>query len=53
MKYLLLLLLSGCATERYLSAEEDQQMKEACVQGCTVVPNNVLLELLKRRGVEI
>ena len=51
----LLLLLAGCATpERFLNAEEDAKMKEACADGCTVVPNAILLELLKRKqGVQI
>lgn len=50
MKILLLAVilgLTGCATQRFLSAEEDQQMRESCeAQGCTVLPNGVLEQLL-------
>ena len=51
---LLVLLLSGCATQRYLSEEEDQQMREACDKtGCVTMPVPVFQELLKRRGIAI
>lgn len=50
----LLLLLCGCAQDRYLSAEEDQKMREACeTAGCITMPVPVFQELLKRRGIAI
>ena len=53
---LLLLLLSGCASapERYFTAEEDAKAREVCQEGCVIVPNSVMAELLKRlRGTAI
>lgn len=44
---LLLLLLSGCAT-RYLTVEEDQDLRARCEQGCVVMPATVLEKLLER-----
>lgn len=44
-----ILALSGCASERYLTAEEDAQMKADCeAKGCTIVHNDVMQAILKR-----
>lgn len=40
-----MLLLSGCAT-RYLTPEEDEDLRARCEQGCVVMP--VLEKLLER-----
>lgn len=51
---ILLLLLTGCASERYFTAEEDAKAKEICQQGCTIVPNPLMEQILNRlRGVAI
>lgn len=52
---LLLLLLTGCASDRYFTAEEDQKARETCeATGCVIVPIPLMTELLKRlRGVAI
>lgn len=34
----LVLTASGCASERFLSEEQDAAMREHCAQGCRVVP---------------
>lgn len=46
---LLCLLLAGCANGRYLTPQEDADMRKNCEKvGCTVVPNPILLQLLNR-----
>ena len=47
---LLLALLVGCAQpERYLTQEQDAQMRENCEsEGCVVVPEAVFQEMLRR-----
>ena len=54
MKTLLLCLcLAGCAQDRYLSAEEDSEMRSRCepVGGCALVPLNIFIEIVnKLRG---
>jgi hypothetical protein len=38
----LVLLVSGCASERYLTAEQDAEFRTNCEpNGCTVLPNPV------------
>ena len=29
--------LSGCATDRYLTEEQDREMRATCVDGCMVI----------------
>ena len=47
------LLLRGCASERYLSLEEDAELRAKCEgQNCVVVPASVLQQLLQQiRGM--
>ena len=46
----LLILLGGCAQqpERYLTPEQDAQMRENCQDGCVVVPESVFQEMVRR-----
>lgn len=55
MKWLLLMLLSGCATDRYFTAEEDAKARETCeATGCAIVPIPLLRQLLDRiKGISI
>lgn len=50
MKALILCLaLSGCATERYMTLEQDAEFKANCEQaGCVVVPVPIMMQLLER-----
>lgn len=50
MKALLLCLaLAGCATDRYLTKEQDAEFRASCEQtGCAIVPFPVLRTLLER-----
>lgn len=56
---LILLLLTGCAQDRYLSAQEDAQMKADCepVGGCVYMPSQIWQRiqaiLNQRRGTAI
>lgn len=51
-RLLLLLLLSGCASTRYLTAEEDANMRKACeAQGCAIIPYPLWLQVEKMLGV--
>lgn len=34
----LLLTATGCASERFLTEEQDARLREQCVQGCLIVP---------------
>jgi hypothetical protein len=47
--------LPGCASERFLTEEQDAEMKASCEEhGCTVIPNPIwfqMREALKRSGV--
>jgi hypothetical protein len=47
---LLLILMTGCAQpERYLTAEQDAQMRQNCEQdGCVVIPETVFQEMVRR-----
>lgn len=49
----LILTMTGCASGRFLSEKEDADMRKTCMQGCTVMPNSVLKELLGRIGVGV
>ena len=46
---------TGCASERYLTEEQDAEMRASCEEhGCTVIPNPIwfqMREALKRSGV--
>jgi len=45
---ILALALSGCATtERYLTEEQDREMRETCVDGCMVVAGPAWEQLRK------
>ena len=50
----IVLILSGCASTRYLSEEEDAKMREICEDkangGCAVVPGNVWKSVEKLLG---
>lgn len=51
MALLLLVLLGGCAAQpdRYLTQEQDAQMRENCEQdGCVVIPDSVFQEMVQR-----
>jgi len=52
---LVLLLLTGCASDRWLSKEEDAEMRKNCEpKGCACMPNDqwrAIEELLKRLGM--
>jgi hypothetical protein len=51
-RLLLCLLLAGCASERYLSAEEDADMRKACeTHGCTIVPTPLWDQLKRALGI--
>lgn len=52
---LILLLLTGCASDRYLTEAEDAKMRETCeAAGCVTVPLPLMEQLLKRRqGIAI
>jgi hypothetical protein len=48
---ILLLIMSGCAPQpdRYLTAEQDAQMRENCERdGCVVIPETVFQEMVRR-----
>lgn len=50
-RLLLCLLLSGCASDRYLSAGEDANMRAACeAKGCAIVPLDVWRQVEKLLG---
>lgn len=39
-------LVVGCASDRYLTAEQDEEFRQACQQdGCTVIPNPQWLQI--------
>lgn len=45
---ILLVLGTGCASQRFLTAEQDKELRDACeVKGCAIIPNDVLMEFLK------
>jgi len=48
----LLLSMTGCASQRYLSEEEDAKMKAMCEQpgGCAVLPGTLYRDILKLLG---
>jgi hypothetical protein len=45
---------TGCASERFLTEEQDAEMKASCEEhGCTVIPNPIwfqMREILKHSG---
>lgn len=46
---LLALLLLGCAEDRFLSKEEDEELRQSCEQvECVVVPVPVWLQIMQR-----
>lgn len=47
---MLLVLLSalGCAEARYLTKEQDAEMREKCTEGCVVVPAPLMQEVIRR-----
>jgi protein involved in sex pheromone biosynthesis len=46
-----ILFLSGCASNRYLSEEQDAQMREACeATGCAVIPGDKWEQIKKLLG---
>ena len=48
---ILLLVMGGCSSppERYLTAEQDAQMRQNCEQdGCVVIPETVFQEMVRR-----
>jgi hypothetical protein len=52
-RLLLCLALAGCASDRYLSAEEDADMRRACeAQGCTIIPTPLWEQFKRALGVE-
>ena len=55
---LILLFLVACSSNRYLTIEEDNKMREVCgeTRDCTVLPGNEwrsIENFLKRFGIEI
>lgn len=51
-RLLLLLILSGCASDRYLSSEEDAAMRKACEeQGCVILPVPLWEQVKRMLGV--
>ena len=52
---LLLLSLPGCASERFMTKEQDDEMRANCAEhGCTVIPNPVwqqIEQVLRRFGM--
>jgi hypothetical protein len=51
-RLLLCLMLTGCASDRYLSEQEDADMRKACeAQGCTIVPTPLWEQLKRALGV--
>lgn len=49
MLLLLALLLLGCAEDRFLSKEEDEELRQSCEQvECVVVPVPVWLQIMQR-----
>lgn len=52
---LALILLPGCAADRYLTVEQDAEMKEKCTEtGCVVVPAHIwrgIVQMLRRGEV--
>lgn len=41
MKYIfafIIILMPGCASDRYLTAEEDAQLRQKCAEDCAIVP---------------
>lgn len=50
---LLCVLLSGCASDRYLSRDEEDMMRKSCeVHGCTVIPSPLWEQIKRLLGVE-
>ena len=39
--------LSGCATDRYLTEEQDREMRATCEDGCVVVAGKAWAQLRK------
>lgn len=51
---ILLPTLAGCATDRFLTQEQDDQMREQCQLGCKVIPGpiwNQIIQRLRGQGV--
>jgi membrane-associated PAP2 superfamily phosphatase len=49
---IVLVLSAGCAEDRFLTKEQDQEYREACQEyGCTVVPNPVWERIEKALGL--
>ncbi len=48
--------ISGCASERFLTQEEDDEMRAHCAEhGCAVIPNPAwqqIEQLLRRLGMQ-
>lgn len=45
--------LTGCASERYLTAEEDANMRKACEKvGCTIIPTPLWDQVKKILGMQ-
>jgi hypothetical protein len=51
---LLALALPGCAEDRWLTKEEDAEMRAACepVGGCAVIPNPVWKQIQRALGLD-
>jgi hypothetical protein len=40
---------TGCASERFLTEEQDTEMKASCEEhGCTVIPNPIWFQMLEK-----
>lgn len=52
-RLLLCLLLSGCASDRYLTPAEDETMRKNCEpMGCTIIPTPLWEQVKKLLGVQ-
>lgn len=52
LKLLLVLALSGCANDRYLTSEEDTAMRKACEQGCVTIPLPLWEQVRRLLGIQ-
>lgn len=51
-RLLLILLLSGCASDRYLTKDQDDEMRRSCEpEGCAIVPNPLWKQIEYLLGV--
>lgn len=49
----LCLLLTGCASERYLTAQEDADLRKACEErGCVIIPSDLWGQVKRLLGMQ-